>query len=168
LASFKIIQVVGFKNSGKTTLIETWIQLLAAKQLRSAVIKHHGHGGPLALPAREADSMRVLSAGAVSSIACDGERVQLHTQGRSPSLPDLLEMAKLAKPDVLFIEGYKEADYPKVVLVREIGDWVELGKLSNIRGVIVHDGVKLDGAACIERSDSQGISKLLHSWMDGE
>lgn len=41
----KILQVVGYQNSGKTTLMEQLIREATATELRVATIKHHGHGG---------------------------------------------------------------------------------------------------------------------------
>ena len=40
-----VFQIVGFKNSGKTTLIKNLIHLLTDQQIEVAVLKHHGHGG---------------------------------------------------------------------------------------------------------------------------
>lgn len=40
-----ILQVVGFQNSGKTTLIEKLCQLAEREGLKLGCFKHHGHGG---------------------------------------------------------------------------------------------------------------------------
>ncbi len=169
MADSKIIQVVGYKNSGKTTFIEAWVRELAGRGLRAAVIKHHGHGGPLAMPQADADSMRVLAAGAVGSLACDDAgMIQLHMQSGRPGLPELLDIAKLAAPDVIIIEGYKAAGYPKIVLVRELEDWRELSKLPHIIGVIAHDGVVPEGVSSLPSSDMRGAFELLHTWMGGD
>ena len=41
----KVFQIVGYQNSGKTTLMEKVISGAAEKGVRVAYIKHHGHGG---------------------------------------------------------------------------------------------------------------------------
>lgn len=41
----KIIQIVGYQNSGKTTLMEQLIKHATKEGLRVGTIKHHGHGG---------------------------------------------------------------------------------------------------------------------------
>lgn len=40
-----ILQIVGYQNSGKTTLMEKLIQALTYEGMKVATIKHHGHGG---------------------------------------------------------------------------------------------------------------------------
>ena len=40
-----ILQIVGFKNSGKTTLMQHTIQFLKSYGYTIATIKHHGHIG---------------------------------------------------------------------------------------------------------------------------
>ncbi len=166
MANPVVIQIVGFKNSGKTTLIEAWVKLLDQYQLSAAVIKHHGHGGPLALPPEETDSMRALRAGAVSAIASTEGMIQLHMQGMEVHLSELIAMTQLTRPDVILIEGYKDADYPKVVLVREAADWRELSKLKRIIGVIAHEGVELPGEDVVYRDDTAAVQQRLYTWIN--
>lgn len=40
-----ILQIVGYQNSGKTTLVEKVVHALAERKMKVATIKHHGHGG---------------------------------------------------------------------------------------------------------------------------
>ena len=40
-----ILQIVGYQNSGKTTLVEKIVHALAESEMKVATIKHHGHGG---------------------------------------------------------------------------------------------------------------------------
>ena len=40
-----ILQVVGYQNSGKTTLIEKLCQLADEEEMQLGCFKHHGHGG---------------------------------------------------------------------------------------------------------------------------
>ncbi|OAB40827.1 molybdopterin-guanine dinucleotide biosynthesis protein B [Paenibacillus glacialis] len=140
----KILQVVGYKNSGKTTLVECWIQVLVAHHYRVSVIKHHGHGGPLEMPSSDTDSMKFLVNGAVSSIAVGGGMVQLHMQ-LEPKYEDLLNMAVLSDPNIILIEGFKQAIEPKVVIVRSKEEWESLQKLTNIILVMAYEGVEIDG-----------------------
>src|SRR5690625_1984789 len=60
----KTMQIVGYKSSGKTTLTTRLIELLSARSVRVASLKHHGHGGvPLGL--EETDSEKHRQAGAL-------------------------------------------------------------------------------------------------------
>ena len=38
-----IIAVSGYKNSGKTTVIEKLVKVFSAREMKTAVIKHDGH-----------------------------------------------------------------------------------------------------------------------------
>lgn len=163
-----MLQVVGYKGSGKTTLILNWIEELKNKQMKSAVIKHHGHGGVLEQPHALTDSMRFTTAGAVSSLAYGENMIQLHMHSPSSDVDQLVKMAMFSAPDIIFIEGFKQANYPKVVLVKQVEEWEALRKLSNIVGVIVHDGVTLPGVATISQRDSVQINMLLNPWIRSE
>lgn len=139
---YAILQVVGFQNSGKTTLMEKLIGRATQAGLRAASIKHHGHGG---VPAREShakDSMRHYEAGAVvSSVEGDGV-LQLHGRMNDWGLAKIIKLYEIFSLDVIFIEGYKRESYPKVVFIRDERDFSMLHFLTNIQCVISH--VKLE------------------------
>ena len=40
-----ILQIVGYQNKRKTTLVEKIVHALAERKIKVATIKHHGHGG---------------------------------------------------------------------------------------------------------------------------
>lgn len=138
----KILQVVGFKNSGKTTLISRWVRLLKTHGLTVAVVKHHGHHAPLALPDEETDGVRFLTSGADMSLVAGAGTAQL-LLNEEPSLHQLLEFAKMNKPDVLLIEGFKQAEENKVVLLRDEADWRSLQQLSHIQLVTSCDKLSI-------------------------
>jgi len=136
-----IIQIVGYQNSGKTTLVEKLIVKAKQNGLRVATIKHHGHGG---VPddigsAKSKDNIRHYKAGAiVSSVEGDGV-LQLSAKVDSWSLEKSIKFHKFFSPHVLFVEGYKQEHYPKVVLVRNQNDLSLLHSLTNIMCVISHN-----------------------------
>jgi len=127
----KILQIVGYQNSGKTTVMEQLITQATFEGFRVGTIKHHGHGG---IPMIESskDSVRHEKAGA-SVTAVEGEgtlRMSIHQNNWQ--LADILAMYDTFKMDFVFIEGYKNEDYPKVVLLRQAEDESLLQKVSNI------------------------------------
>lgn len=163
-----ILQIVGYKNSGKTTLIQSWLHAAERLRLRAAVIKHHGHGGPLELPPEGVDSMKFLASGAVSSITCSADLIQMHMR-TEPKLSELVELAAQARPDIIFVEGFKEADEPKVVIVRLQEDWDSLRRLTNIRLVLVYDGIEvpIDHYPVIPISDRSMIEDWIMPYLKG-
>ncbi|MCY9513788.1 molybdopterin-guanine dinucleotide biosynthesis protein B [Paenibacillus apiarius] len=166
----KILQVVGYKNCGKTTRIEKWIQFLLARGLCVSVIKHHGHGGPLSMPSADTDSMKFLSQGAVSSIAVGDGLVQMHMEG-GPELPELIMLAALAKPDIIFVEGFKEALEPKVVIVRTKEEWDGLQKASNIVLVLAYKDANIErdeDITVLGNQDEACIDEWMLDYLEGE
>jgi molybdopterin-guanine dinucleotide biosynthesis adapter protein len=142
-----ILQIVGFQNSGKTTLVEKLIAKSKQEGLRVASIKHHGHGG---IPdgicsSKSKDSMRHHKAGAiVSSVEGDGV-LQLSTRIDNWNLEKIIKLYRFFSIDVIFVEGYKKERYPKVVLIRSENDLSFLHSLTNVQCVISH--IKLDKEA---------------------
>lgn len=127
----KILQIVGYQNSGKTTLMEQLIIQATTEGFRVGTIKHHGHGG---IPKIESskDSVRHEKAGA-SVTAVEGEgtlRMSIHQSNWQ--LADILAIYEIFNMGIIFIEGYKNEDFPKVVLLRQAEDESLLQKVSNI------------------------------------
>src|SRR5690625_1491887 len=106
MGSVKTLHVVGFKNSGKTTLINRWIRLLKKNDYTVSVLKHHGHGAKLAMPDETKDSMQYLKSGADVSLVAGGGNTQ-HMINHEASFSELKQLALWNQPDVLLIEGYK-------------------------------------------------------------
>lgn len=131
----KTLHVVGFKNSGKTTLLTNWIRLLKEQGHTVAVLKHHGHASSLDLPDSETDTMQYFTNGADLSVVAGGGAVQLH-MNEEPNFKRMKDIATIGNPDILLIEGYKEEVGDKVVLVTREEDWDELEKLQGIKLIV--------------------------------
>ncbi|WP_053365553.1 molybdopterin-guanine dinucleotide biosynthesis protein B [Bacillus sp. FJAT-27245] len=126
-----VFQVAGYQNSGKTTLVEALIRLLKEAGVAVASIKHHGHGGKPDIAAGK-DSSRHIAAGASASIVEGGGRLVLHSERESWQLEEQVKILAAFNPDVILIEGHKNATYPKIVLLRSGEDEKSLRKLKNI------------------------------------
>lgn len=134
-----IFQVTGFQNSGKSTLVKKIIQLLAESNLTAATLKHHGHGGkPSVLETK--DSSQHVSAGALAAIVEGDGRLLLQAERQSWNLEEQLTILNHFTPDIIIIEGYKMAHYPKIVMVKEWNDQSLLSTLTNIQAVVYWNG----------------------------
>jgi molybdopterin-guanine dinucleotide biosynthesis protein MobB len=113
----KIYCIAGVRNAGKTFLIERLIAIVARRELRTAVIKHHGHLERL--DERGKDTDRALSAGAAATILSGAAGLVMRIPARSEL--DVCEMLSYLPPvDLVLAEGYFTSNLPKV-LVRRAG-----------------------------------------------
>ncbi|MDA1907923.1 molybdopterin-guanine dinucleotide biosynthesis protein B [Bacillus cereus] len=129
-----ILQIVGYQNSGKTTLVEKIVHTLAERKMKVATIKHHGHGG---FPeVAQKDSERHRKAGAVVSSVEGAGFLSLSSLRENWSLQEIIRLYEFFEVDTIVIEGYKKESYPKVVLLRSAEDVELLHNVENIIAVI--------------------------------
>lgn len=135
MKNLSIIQVVGHKHSGKTTLIKKLLLNVTSKlSVQVATLKHHGHGGEPDI-VQGTDSYEHLQAGAHISGVQGEDRLQLKMTGfKNADLEKIISIYKGFPIDLLLIEGYKHAPYPKIVLINDYGD-EQLLQLENIIAV---------------------------------
>lgn len=132
----KVFQIVGYQNSGKTTLITNLLAKGASLGKRIGTIKHHGHGGVPSTSIPSKDSDRHLNAGAaLSGVAGEGALL-LQLPAQEWQLDTLLQLYQIFVFDLILIEGFKLAPHPKVVLLRQPQDLILLEQLDNIQAVI--------------------------------
>lgn len=135
MENFPICQVVGYKNSGKTTLMQQLIRYFTEQDLHVGTLKHHGHGGEPGL-LKETDSYKHLHAGAAISAVQGEQQFQLTINDVTAfSLDQLIEYYRFSPVDILLIEGYKQADFPKIILVNVEQDLQLLDRLTNVLAV---------------------------------
>ncbi|MFS0864233.1 molybdopterin-guanine dinucleotide biosynthesis protein B [Fredinandcohnia sp. 179-A 10B2 NHS] len=133
---YPILQIVGFQNSGKTTLVEKLVQTGTANGLKVATLKHHGHNTGLDSLHIMKDSVRHRKAGAVLSGVEGGGSLQIEAITTDWRLDKLIKLYSFFEHDMILVEGYKNEDYPKVIMIREEKDVELLSSLKNIVAVI--------------------------------
>ena len=112
----KLIGIVGWKNTGKTTLIERLIARFAGDGLRVATIKHAHHEFDIDHPGK--DSWRHRRAGAREVLITSQKRWALLHENAGDAEPALEEMlARLSPADLVIVEGFKQHDHPKIEVV---------------------------------------------------
>jgi len=137
-----ILQVVGYQNSGKTTFISKLLQELGHCGIKIVTIKHHGHGGKPEVP-NQKDSTKHVTAGAVASIVEGEGRAILQVESDHFGLEKQIELLGFFQPDIILIEGHKQAHYPKIVLLRDKLEIPLLEEVTNIKFIIYwNDQVK--------------------------
>ncbi|MFS0824189.1 molybdopterin-guanine dinucleotide biosynthesis protein B [Bacillus sp. 1P02SD] len=133
---FPLLQVVGYQNSGKTTLVEKIVKKGTDFGYHIATIKHHGHQSSLQSIHQEKDSSRHFKAGASATIVEGGGSMQLEAKTSKWTLAKLIQLYAFFENDMIVIEGYKNAEYPKIVLIKREEDMELLTLLTNIVAVI--------------------------------
>lgn len=109
----KLFGVVGWKNSGKTTLVAGLVTELKLRGFTVSTMKHAHHAFDLDQPGR--DTYKHREAGAQEVLISSGKRWALmhELQGEDePLLDDLL--AKMSPVDIVIIEGFKSAPHIKI------------------------------------------------------
>lgn len=126
-----VLQIVGYKNSGKTTLITRLAELFNGMNLRVAVIKHDLHG--FDADREGTDSFRHREAGAAAAAITSPWRTAIFEERETP-LAELIE--HFAGYDLILVEGFKQEIYPKMVMLRSAEDEPLIRELSQVCAII--------------------------------
>ena len=113
----KAIGIIGYSNSGKTTLIEKLIPIFRSRGLSVSAIKNAHHGFDMDRPGK--DSFRYREAGAGQVLIATALRWAMLTE--TPTRPATLEelLALLQPCDLVIIEGFKsEGHVPRIEVLR--------------------------------------------------
>ncbi|MCP1365461.1 molybdopterin-guanine dinucleotide biosynthesis protein B, partial [Halomonas sp. BBD48] len=114
-----LLGIAAWSGTGKTTLLERLLPILAQRGLRVAVIKHAHHSFDIDQPGK--DSYRLRGAGASPILVASRERfaLMMETPDRQePELPMLIDQVRPQRPDMVLVEGFKEWPLPKLELHR--------------------------------------------------
>ncbi|MGV6811002.1 MAG: bifunctional molybdopterin-guanine dinucleotide biosynthesis adaptor protein MobB/molybdopterin molybdotransferase MoeA [Brevirhabdus sp.] len=113
----KVYGITGYKNSGKTGLMERLVSEFTARGLSVSTLKHAHHDTDVDEPGR--DSYRHREAGAREVLLSTPRRWALMHELREAPEPPLADILKRITPvDLVLIEGYKRDSHPKVEAFR--------------------------------------------------
>ncbi|XRO74728.1 molybdopterin-guanine dinucleotide biosynthesis protein B [Methanocaldococcus sp. 28A] len=112
----RVIGVIGYKDSGKTTLIE---EILKHSDKKIAVIKHSGKD--VEVDSEKTDTYRLSNAGAKVTVLSTDSKTVFFTGRRD--LENILAELSNYDIDFVIIEGFKEAlkrlNIPKIVMLKD-------------------------------------------------
>jgi len=114
----KIFAVVGYANTGKTTLIQELIRELIRRKQVVSVIKHCSQG--FELDRQGTDSWRIMQAGSHGIALLSPEKLAvLQKRGAAGAAKQIAE-SYFSESDVVLIEGGKhEPGIAKILVLRE-------------------------------------------------
>ena len=114
----KVFGVTGWKNSGKTALVERLVGEFISRGLSVSTVKHAHHTFDVDHPGR--DSYRHRAAGAKEVLLVSKNRWAIMHELRDEDEPELSEiLKKVEKVDLVIIEGFKRDRHPKIEAFRE-------------------------------------------------
>lgn len=154
-----IVQIVGYKNTGKTTMVCRLTELFKQAGYVVGTIKHDAHHFQMDTPGT--DTWKHQQAGAdVTAIASPEGTAILKRQ--SEPLEQLI--AQMPEAGIILIEGFKLAHYPKLVLLRTPDD-LPLLELTSIIGIVAwpEAAASIDGNRLhVPVFDMNHIEKIFH------
>ncbi|MBD3641929.1 MAG: molybdopterin-guanine dinucleotide biosynthesis protein B [Marinobacter sp.] len=157
-----VIGIVGWKNSGKTTLASALIRELSSRGLTVNSIKHAHHMVDVDQPGT--DSYKHREAGAQEVILAGGQRFAIMHElrgAREPTLEELL--ARLAPCDWVVVEGFKTHAHPKIEVHRQESSRSPLYREDpNIIAVATDYAPEFPGP-CFDLNDISGIADFILS-----
>ncbi|HTH61328.1 MAG TPA: molybdopterin-guanine dinucleotide biosynthesis protein B [Paraburkholderia sp.] len=113
----RLFGIVGRSGQGKTTLIEALLPQLRALGLTVNVVKHSHHVLEFEPPRKDSARFRAAGAGEVLIASPSGYAIVREWRGEpEPALSDLL--ARMAHADLTLVEGWSQADVPRLEVVR--------------------------------------------------
>ncbi len=113
----KVFGVVGWKNAGKTGLMERLVAEICARGFSVSTVKHAHHVFDVDQPGK--DSFRHRIAGATEVLLASRKRFALMHELREEQEPTLDELLKKLSPvDLVLVEGYKRDGHDKIEAFR--------------------------------------------------
>ena len=161
----KIYGVVGWKNSGKTTLMERLVAEIVGRGVTVSTVKHAHHAFDIDHPGK--DSYRHRQAGAREVLVCSGRRWALMHELDSPEDEPPLEtlLGKLTDVELVLIEGYKRDRHPKVEAHRSVeGNPLIAVDDPTIRAIAAEGGLAEgapEGLARFDLDDVQAVADFI-------
>ena len=157
----KVIGVAGFKNSGKTTLVERLVKELTARDYRVSTVKHAHHAFDIDHEGR--DSFRHRQAGATEVAVVSRNRWAIMHELRGEVEPGLdAILAKIAPCDLVIVEGYKRDSHDKIELRDVRLDHPKLaGSDPSIVAIAANGQIEDEHVPVFDRDDVKAIADFI-------
>jgi molybdopterin-guanine dinucleotide biosynthesis protein MobB len=156
----KVFGITGWKNTGKTGLVERLVTELSARGYTVSTIKHAHHSFDVDHEGR--DSYRHREAGAREVLLSSGNRwAIMHELQGAPEVPLAELLRKMSPVDLVLVEGFKAEGHEKLECHRaEAGKEVLAKEDASI--VAVASDVSLDvGQPVFDLNDTAEIADFV-------
>jgi molybdopterin-guanine dinucleotide biosynthesis protein B len=158
----RIYGVTGWKNAGKTGLMERLVTEITGRGITVSTVKHAHHTFDVDHPGKDSHRHRV--AGATEVLLASRNRFALMHELRDEAEPTLEELlSKLMPVDLVLVEGYKRDRHPKVEAFRaETGNDLIAPGDPTIRAVASDTPMDLDRPV-FDLNDTKSIADFILS-----
>ncbi|WP_341367970.1 molybdopterin-guanine dinucleotide biosynthesis protein B [Yoonia sp. BS5-3] len=156
----RIYGIVGFKNAGKTGLMERLVTDITGRGFSVSTLKHAHHNFDIDQPGK--DSHRHREAGAHQVLLASRARWALMTELRNTDEPPLADLlTQLAPVDLVLVEGYKRDNHPKVEAYRaETGNPMLAQDDPTVRAVATDTPITIDRPV-FDLNDTKAIADFI-------
>ena len=156
----KLYGVTGWKNAGKTGLMERLVSEFVARGLRVSTVKHAHHSFDVDHIGK--DSHRHREAGASEVLLASRNRFALMHELRDEDEPTLQTLlSKLAPLDLVLVEGYKRDRHPKIEAFRaETGNPLIAPEDDTIRAIASDSPIDTDRPV-FDLNDTRAIADFI-------
>ncbi|MBE1295373.1 molybdopterin-guanine dinucleotide biosynthesis protein B [Phycobacter azelaicus] len=156
----KIYGVTGWKNAGKTGLMERLVAEFCARGLTISTLKHAHHSTDVDQPGT--DSHRHREAGASEVLLASPNRVAIMQELRGAPEPSFTELLSRMRPvDLVLVEGFKREAHPKIEAYRtSAGNPLIASGDSSIRAVASDIPLDLDRPV-FDLDDTKAIADFI-------
>lgn len=157
-----VVGIVGWKNSGKTTLVTELVRHFRGRNLTVSTVKHAHHGFDIDQPGKDSFQHREAGAGEVM-IASDKRWALMaeHDLGARPALRDLV--TRLSPADIVLAEGFKSDSHPKIEMHRDLSQPLIARDDPSIIAVVTPEPKALADCPCpiLARNNIEAIGELV-------
>ncbi|MBA2777648.1 molybdopterin-guanine dinucleotide biosynthesis protein B [Billgrantia kenyensis] len=162
-----LLGIAAWSGTGKTTLLEALLPRLAARGLRTAVIKHAHHGFDVDQPGK--DSHRLRQAGAAPMLVASRARWAMMKETpdqEEADLAQLVDVVRCQQPDLVLVEGFKAWPLPKLELHRHaVGKPLRVAEDPWVKAVASQPAVEVPpGVDWLDLADLEGITEWVCAW----
>lgn len=155
-----ILQVVGYKNSGKTTLVEKLVLALSEAGYEVGTVKRDAHD--FTVDHEGTDTWRHRQAGARMTAITSAKRTAIMEERPSP-LDEILQ--RMNGMDVVIVEGFKHEKHPKIVMVRTEEDLELAAQLAEVKAVVSWmSGLERD-VPVFPVGDTDAVIEWVRTWV---
>ncbi|MGB4504501.1 MAG: molybdopterin-guanine dinucleotide biosynthesis protein B [Syntrophaceticus sp.] len=154
------IFIVGYSDTGKTTLVKNLVQVFKKMGYRVAAIKHAAHGYDMDVQGR--DTWHYCQAGADKVVVVGPKSLTMHhLYEQEPPLSEVCNM--IEGVDLILVEGFKSEPGPKIEIVRESKERLSLG---DDLIAVVSDVPLTESVPCFATTALHQLAEFLISYFD--